>query len=118
MDSKNLLKAVLFLFLLSSCINRSSENTKWQPLFNGEDLTSWDTYLGPKYDTILNKRDTIPTGFNIDPLKVFSVVELGGEKVLRISGEQYGGISTTDEFENYHLQLQFKWTTLHKIRGC
>lgn len=112
MNFKNLSKVVWFLFLFSSCINQSSENHKWQSLFNGEDLSGWNTYLGPKYDTILNRRDTIPIGFNIDPAKVFDVVELDGEKVMRISGEQFGGISTTREFGNYHLQLQFKWGQL------
>ncbi|MGD0754819.1 MAG: DUF1080 domain-containing protein [Bacteroidales bacterium] len=92
-------------------MNRS-ENNKWQSLFNGKDLTGWDTYLGPKYDTVLNRRDSIPIGLNTDPLKVFDVADLGGEKVMRISGEQFGGISTTREFENFHLQLQFKWGKL------
>jgi hypothetical protein len=112
MNYKNLLKLVLFLLLSGSCINRSSENNKWQFLFNGKDLTGWDTYLGPRYDTVMNKWDTIPVGLNTDPLKVFDVAEVGGEKVMRISGEEYGGISTTREFENFHLQLQFKWGQL------
>jgi hypothetical protein len=85
------------------------ENCKWQSLFNGKDLTGWNTYLGPRYDSILKKRDTIPIGLNTDPMKVFTVAEIGGEKVLRISGEQFGGICTTREFKNYHLQLQFLW---------
>ena len=106
------LKLVLFLFLFCSCANQSSKNSGWESLFNGEDLTGWDTFLGPKYDTVLKKRDTIPIGLNIDPVKVFSVVKLGDEKVIRISGENFGGISTTSEFENYHLQLQFRWGQL------
>ncbi len=112
MNYKNLLKLVLLLLLSGSCINRSSDKNKLQFLFNGKDLTGWDTYLGPRYDTVLNKWDTIPVGLNTDPLKVFDVAEVGGEKVLRISGEEYGGISTTREFENFHLQLQFKWGQL------
>jgi hypothetical protein len=51
-------------------------------------------------------------GLNSDPAKVFSVVEMGRERVLRISGEHFGGISTVNEFENYHLQLQFRWGQL------
>lgn len=112
MNYKNLSLLVLLLLLSVSCINRSSENNRWQSLFNGKDLSGWDTYLGPGYDTVLNKWDTIPVGLNTDPLKVFDVAEVGGEKVLRISGEEYGGISTTSEFENFHLQLQFKWGQL------
>lgn len=101
-------KTAMLLFLLSSCINRS-ENSKWQSIFDGKDLTGWNTYLGPEYDTILHRWDTIPVGLNIDPLKVFGVVDVDGGKVMRISGEQYGGISTIGEFEDFHLQLQFKW---------
>jgi hypothetical protein len=112
MDFKKLSNTALFIFLISSCINRSSENSRWEPLFNGEDLTGWDTYLGPKFDTVLNKWDTTPVGFNTDIAKVFSVAEVGGEKVMRVSGEQFGGISTVREFENYHLQLQFRWGQL------
>ncbi len=106
---KKLSKSVLLLFLCSSCMHQAKEKGSWQPIFNGQNLIGWNTYLGPKYDTTRNRWDTIPIGFNIDPAKVFNVVEMGGEKVIRISGEHFGGISTTREFENYHLQLQFKW---------
>ena len=106
---KHLTKVVLFLCLFCSC---SSKNSNWQSLFNGKDLTGWDTFLGPKYDTTLKKFDTIAVGLNIDPSGVFDVVKMGKENVIRISGENFGGISTTREFENYHLQLQFKWGQL------
>jgi hypothetical protein len=109
MDYKNILKLVLLIFLFNGC---SSKNPKWEHLFNGKDLTGWDTYLGPKYDTTLKKFDTIPIGLNSDPLKVFSVVKDANSIMIRISGEYFGGISTTREFENYHLQLQFKWGEL------
>jgi len=112
MNFKNFLKSILLIILFSSCANNSAEKNKWQTLFNGEDLTGWDTYLGPGLDTVLNEWDTIATGLNKDPLNVFGVVELEGEKVIRISGQQFGGISTTSEYENYHLQVQFKWGEL------
>lgn len=99
----------LLIVLNISCLNKSNDKDGWQSLFNGRDLTGWETYLGPEYDTILNRRDTIPIGLNNDPSGVFEVVELEGEKVIRISGKDFGGISTTGEFENYHLQLQFRW---------
>jgi hypothetical protein len=79
-------------------------------LFNGKDLTGWDTYIGPNYDTARKKFDSIPgTGLNNDPTKVFSVVEVDGGPAIRVSGEKFGGISTTEEFSNYHLSIQFKW---------
>ena len=79
-------------------------------LFNGKDLTGWDTYLGPAFDTLMGKFDSLSAkGLNNDPDKVFSVVQEDGEPALHVSGNGFGGIATKDEFENYHLSLQFKW---------
>lgn len=72
-------------------------------LFNGKDLGGWDTYVASAADSIP------PLGLNKDPDHVFSVVEKDGAPALRVSGETYGGISTQQEFENYHLTVQFKW---------
>lgn len=96
---------VILIISISGCTN----NKSWKALFNGKDLAGWDTYIGPLYDTSARKFDTIPVGFNNDPDNVFSVVKLGDEKVIRISGKDFGGISTKEEFENYQLQLQFRW---------
>jgi hypothetical protein len=79
-------------------------------LFNGTDLTGWDTYVGPAYDTIRKKFDSVPgPGLNNDPYNLFSVVKIDGKPAIRISGEHFGGLSTTQEFSNYHLTVQFKW---------
>lgn len=88
-----------FLFLFSSC----EKEVPWQPLFNGENLENWDTYLG----TALDGHDSLAQVATAD--KVFSVVEEEGEKVIRISGEINGSLATRDTFSNYHLQLVFKW---------
>ncbi|HLN56764.1 MAG TPA: DUF1080 domain-containing protein [Bacteroidales bacterium] len=104
------LPALAILFFLCCCGNNSPE--KWQSLFNGKDLSGWDTYLGPAYDTVAKKRLEEPVGLNNDPAKVFTVVSMDGENAIRISGENFGGISTVDEYENFHLQLQFKWGNL------
>lgn len=103
---KNLL--VLFLVILFSCTSKKS--SEWTALFNGKDLTGWDVYLGPTFDSINNKMDTtrVP-GLNNDSLHVFTVIKIDGEPTLRVSGQQFGGISTKQEFQNYHLKLQFKW---------
>jgi hypothetical protein len=104
---------IFALFMMSGCKSfPAGQSEKWQSLFNGKDLSGWQTYLGPEYDTLTDKWDTVPVGLNVDPLKVFSVVEMNGENVIRISGEQFGGINTLREFENYHLQFQFKWGRL------
>jgi hypothetical protein len=84
----------------------------WRVLFNGKDLRGWDSYLGPQPDSEGRTISDQPVGLNKDPRKVFSVVDDKGEAVIRISGEGMGAISTKEEFENYHLQLEFKWGTL------
>lgn len=82
---------------------------EWQVLFNGKDLTGWDTYIGPPQDDGGKRLSDVPVGLNNDPEHVFTIVNDNGEKVIRISGENWGGISTKKEYENFHLQLMFKW---------
>lgn len=50
-----------------------------------------------------------PLGLNNDPLEVFSMIEEDGQPVLKITGQVYGGLTTKEEFQNYHLTMQFKW---------
>lgn len=95
--------------ILASAISCSTP-PETTTLFNGKDLTGWDSFIGPKYDTARKSFDTIPgTGLNNDPDKVFSVVEIDGAPAIRVSGQHFAGLSTTQEFYNYHLTLQFKW---------
>lgn len=94
-------------------IELNEPKVPWRYLFNNSDLTGWDTYLGPPFPAVGEDRTGIaPIGLNKDPQQVFSVVTEDGQKALRISGQHFGGISTAEEFENYHLQLQFKWGKL------
>ncbi|MEK6783308.1 MAG: DUF1080 domain-containing protein [Bacteroidota bacterium] len=103
---------VFWALMLYSCSKRSAES-KWLILFNGQDLSGWDTYLGPTYDTIRNKFDSLSIpGLNNDPRKVFSVVQEDGASAIHISGDGFGGISTLTEFENFHLRVEFKWGEL------
>lgn len=103
---KTFVVVVLSCAALLSCQKKEPAVT----LFNGKDLTGWDTYLGPAFDTLMGKFDSLSAkGLNNDPDKVFSVVEEDGEPALRVSGNGFGGIATKDEFENYHLTIQFKW---------
>ncbi len=54
----------------------------------------------------------MPVGLNNDPNHIFTIVQQDGEKVIRISGENWGCICTLKEYRNFHLQLQFKWGKL------
>src|SRR5262245_5368133 len=40
---------------------------------------------------------------------VFTVTQVDGSPVIRVSGKYWGGIITTQEFADYHLRLEFKW---------
>lgn len=96
---KMVLALIPMLFTVSSVY--AQNNLK--DLFNGKNLEGWETYVGPKDE------QSKPMGLNNDPMKIFSVVEHGGGKLLRISGEVNASLATKDEFENYHLTLVFKW---------
>jgi len=104
----------IFPLLLCAIIFGFTVKTKdnWKPLFNGKDLTGWDTYLAPDYDDAGKPITGVPVGLNNDPRHVFTIVKDGDENVIRISGENWGAISTKQEYQNYHLQLQFKWGAL------
>ncbi|WP_147372202.1 family 16 glycoside hydrolase [Mariniphaga sediminis] len=62
------------------------------PLFNGKDLSGWYTYLEGR-------------GRDSDPKGVFTV----SDGIIRISGEEWGSLTTGKEYANYHLTLEFKW---------
>jgi len=61
-------------------------------LFNGKDLGGWYTFIKDR-------------GRDQDPLKVFTV----HDGLLRISGEEFGCVTTTAEYENYRVVAEFKW---------
>jgi hypothetical protein len=94
------LVATVFLLFSSTA---AQAGDKWTFLFNGKDLTGWDTWLGKPY-----KGDKA-IGLNTDPDKVYTVVEVDGKAAIRISGQTFGALTSKQEFENYHLALEFKW---------
>src|SRR6478609_8230843 len=102
----------LFIVLLLYSNFQTVNDAKWRSLFNGKDLTGWDTYIGPSYDKAQDKFIGDPQGLNNDPNRIFSIVKEDGRSAIRISGEHFGGVSTREEFKNYHLRLEFKWGTL------
>lgn len=80
------------------------------------DLKYWDTFLGVPHTSVAldgypkgDGMNGTPIGLNKDPLHVFTVEMIDGQPVLHISGQMYGGLSTKQEFENYHLKVEFKW---------
>ncbi|GAC1314883.1 MAG: DUF1080 domain-containing protein [Mucilaginibacter sp.] len=108
--SKLILPLVLCVFTFGFTTIR--DKNQWKNLFNGKDLAGWDTYIGPDLNDSGGPITGTPIGLNNDPRRVFSIVKQGGENVIRISGENWGALLTQKQYENYHLQLQFKWGTL------
>ncbi len=108
------IKLCFFLFILLSVYGCEKKSIS---LFNGKDLSGWYTFLA-KPDSSVNvpgmQRDstghyTGPVGLNKDPLDVFSVVNVDGAPAIRASGQIMGILVTDNEYQNYHLKLQFKW---------
>jgi hypothetical protein len=108
MKMKNIVGTICLLFL-ATAFSSNGDRKKKTELFNGKDLSGWDTYLGPAYDSTLKKFSGTSEGLNKDSRRVFSVAQIDGKAAIRISGERFGGISTKEAFENYHLRLEFKW---------
>ncbi len=94
-----------------------SPSVGWTSLFNGTDLSGWDTWLGIPHASVtgldLPKDETgkytAPQGLNSDPKKVFTVVTVDGAPAIRISGEMFGALTSRDEYGDFHLRLEFKW---------
>lgn len=72
--------------------NARYETGKTKSLFNGENLDGWYIFLRDK-------------GRNNDPNKVFTVQD----GMIRISGEEYGCITTNKNYKNYKIAMEFKW---------
>jgi hypothetical protein len=108
-------KSILVFFIAAIFVlsfTKPFHQEDWTQLFNGKDLSGWDTYIGPPLDDAGKKLSDVPVGLNNDPKHVFTIVNDNGQKVIRVSGENWGGISTKSEYENFHLQLMFKWGAL------
>ena len=94
---------VFLLLLLTVSLFSCQEQPGWQSLFNGQNLDNWDKYIG----TPLKGKDSL---FKLaTPENVFTVVDVNGEKLIRIAGTVNGSLATKASYENYHLKLVFRW---------
>jgi hypothetical protein len=100
MKNLHLITTILFVLLITSCQQKS----EWSQVFNGENLNNWDSHIGTPIKGF-EDRATSAT-----PAKVFSVAELNGEKVIRISGDVNASLATRENYENYHFQMEFRWS--------
>ncbi|WP_263357822.1 3-keto-disaccharide hydrolase [Acidicapsa ligni] len=95
------LRRILCLLVVATAIARCGfaqqsgqipAHGKMVKLFDGKDLSGFDVLLKSK-------------GLNHDTDHVFQV-EKG---VIHVSGDDFGGIVTQKEYENYYLRAEFKW---------
>lgn len=112
--------AAFALLLLAACGGPAAgpePEGAWRPLWNGKDWTGWERWLGKPHPMIevpghpRNEKGDYAgvVGVDKDPAGVYSIVPIDGEPAIRISGEIWGGLTTRQEFENYHLRLEVKW---------
>jgi hypothetical protein len=84
----------------------SAASTNWIPLLDA-DLTHWELWMGVPHHIVTglppgtpvspDRHQGKPLGLNNDPKHVFSVRMEGGEPVLCISGEIFGGLTTVEK---------------------
>ena len=86
------ISGILVFLTLSLCCVGGSDGGEPRLLFNGKDLSGWTTFNQGR-------------GRGNDPLGVFTVQD----GLLRISGEEYGGLTTEESFSDYRCSLEFKW---------
>lgn len=106
---KTILYSLLVVIFIGAPLVRSHGQT-CDPaikLFNGHNLDGWYTFLKNH-------------GRDSDPNNVFTVQD----GLIRISGEEFGCITTNNEYENYRIVTEFKWGELthvpriDKARDC
>jgi hypothetical protein len=110
-------RSLLVVGVLLGVIGTDAQ-TGWSSLWNGTNFDGWTTWMRPpaassnvpgmKRNADGNYAE--PIGSGRDPLNVFTIVNnVDGRPAIRISGEVFGELRTTQSFKDYHLKLQFKW---------
>ena len=90
----------------------------WRDLLDPT-LSQWEIFMGaphtsvtglppgtPQFDKVTTGT---PLGLGLDPKRVFRVETIEGVPTLHISGEIYAGLTTREEFGNYHFSAEVKW---------
>lgn len=111
---------LILLFIYSSCKEQAkpspAEDFVWTNLID-QDLSNWDTYLSFKHQVGYDGSPPLdesgneiePIGLNKPGYDVFTTIEDNGETLIKVTGEYYGALATKEEYDNYHLQVQYKW---------
>lgn len=84
------------LFPLALIAEEASAPSDATPLFNGQDLSGWTTWL----------KDTR----HDDPRHVFGVTD----GLLHLSGDGDGAMATKKSYRDYRLSVEYRWGKAHK----
>jgi hypothetical protein len=103
-ETNTMLRKVVLLAALLPCFAASSAGAPITPtkpiiLFNGKNLEGFYTW-------IVNHQYQ-------DPARVVAVVDrIDGAPAIRVSGEEWGGFATAQEYSDYRLIVEFRWGSL------
>ena len=109
--------SLFLLSLLAAFMTGCSSDGGWRNLLD-DDLSQWRIYqsyaLTNDFVPYHRPTDSLgneipPIGYDVNLDDEFRVEELGGEKVLHVSGEYYGCAFTKESYGNYHLRLKVKF---------
>jgi len=89
----------------------------WQSLWNGKDLQGWTTWMGIPHKSRVGLdlpktpegNYAEPLGENVDPRGVYTVVQIDGQPAIRVSGELFGALTSSESFSDYHLSVKWRW---------
>lgn len=120
---KNIVVSLFIILSIAAC-SSIDENAgfiagEWDSLIDSE-LSQWDQYLSYQHQkgyngSVPKNKEGVeipPVGLNKDGYDVFTTMQDGDQTIIRVSGEYYGALITKAEYENYHLQLKYKWGEL------
>lgn len=121
---RNYLPKIGILLWLIECAVASGQTSKagaingeWWSLLD-QDLSRWEVFTGVPHTTVdidwdSKGNDGItgkPLGLGRNERGIFTVIMEEGKPVLRVSGEIYAALTTKEEYENYHLKVEFRWS--------
>lgn len=94
------------------------KSSKWETLLD-ENLSKWEVWTGVPHQSVKNLpadyevpedgKPVKPIGLG-DPLHIYTVEkDENGQPMVHISGLVYAGLTSLENYSNYHLTLLFKW---------
>ncbi|WP_019539016.1 family 16 glycoside hydrolase [Proteiniphilum acetatigenes] len=113
---KRNIAVLVLVFILFSC--KKAENKEWVDLLNYTDFSNWSHFvLKPEQKGVEESEMQYPPEWLIPKVylsdnpdsTVFSYQMHEGKKVLHISGELIGFLTSKEEYDNYHLKYKFKF---------